>query len=235
VSHHLVLGPKDVVTPAAPRPALSLAATATPLMALDGDPVVHPDGQHPDGRHRGSACISVGNSMVGAALSVTAQRQGWSLLPAPAPGSVLITDVVPSATIGEQAAAVVLVSEPTPFGARRALDAVAALQVTAVVCADEPGDLQAALACLAEDRGSIPRRVGSLAARMPEVNPRQVALLGAVLAGQTTAQMARGLHLSSASVKRELGTLSRTLRVTTRAALFARALELGVQPAPLSA
>ena len=57
--------------------------------------------------------------------------------------------------------------------------------------------------------------------------------MGAVLAGQTTAQMARGLNLSPASVKRELSSLSALLGVHSRAALFARALELGVRPEPL--
>ena len=215
------------MSPAAPRPALSLAAPAR---------TARPDGSDLslDRHHARAACVAVANPMIAAALSVTAQRQGWQTRPVPEPGAVLITDRLPPSSTGEgDVDAVVLVCDPTPFAARRAVDAVAALRVTAVVRADQPDDLRAALACLEEERGSIPRTILSLAAQMPEVNQRQVALLGAVLAGQTTSQMARGLHLSPASVKRELGALSRSLDATTRAALLARALELGVQPLPL--
>lgn len=180
--------------------------------------------------------VSVENSMVAAALTVTAQHQGWTVRPAPEPGAVMITDRIPArARSGADGGAVVLVIDPAPFSARRALDALAGLRITTVVCNDQPGDLEAALACLQEDRASVPRRVLTLAGRMPTVNERQVALLGAVLAGQTTAQMARGLHLSTASVKRELQALSCSLDAATRPALFARALELGVRPEPLHA
>ncbi len=218
MSHPVALLRKEDVSSAAPRPSL---AVARPLSS-------------PDDRHGRVVCVAVGNSMVAAALTVTAQRQGWLTRPSPEAGSVLITDRVPtSPTDRARVDAVVLVIEPTPFGARRAVDAMAALEVTAVVGADQPDELDAALACLADERGSVPRRILDLAARMPEVTERQAALLGAVLAGQTTSQMARGLTLSPASVKRELSCLSGTLEVSSRAALFARALELGVRPEPL--
>lgn len=151
----------------------------------------------------------------------------------PGAGSVLITDRIPSTPYQRGADAVVLVIEPTPFGARQAVDALGALRITSVVAADRPEDLEAALECLVSDRASLPRRVLELAAQMPDVSERQVGLLGAVLAGQTTSQMARGLHLSPASVKRELSTVSSVLGVGSRPTLFARALELGVRPAPL--
>lgn len=183
----------------------------------------------------GGIHVAVQNSMVAAALSVTAQRSGWQLRRSAGADCVLLTDHVPSEHEAARVGPIVLVIEPTPFSARRAVDALGALRITSVVRSDEPDDLEAALRCLDQDRSSFPREVLVLARRMPAVNERQASLLGAVLAGQTTAQMAKGLHLSPASVKRELSAVSSLLGVPTRAALFARALELGVRPAPLSA
>ena len=178
-------------------------------------------------------CVRVHNSMVAAALTVTAQRAGWPVRPHPDTHGVLLTDRVPADHELDRVHAVVLVVEPTPFSTRRAVDALGALRITSVVRSDEPDDLEAALACLDQDRASFPVDVLALAQQMPAVNERQAGLLGAVLAGQTTAQMAKGLNLSPASVKRELSSVSALLGVHNRSALFARALELGVRPEPL--
>lgn len=220
MSHHRGAGAKELVNSVSPSPVLSSVPTDG---AVAPDPSTRP----------GSLHVAVHNSMVAAALSVTAQRAGWQVRLAADPSSVLLTDRVPSEHEAAQVGPVVLVVEPTPYSARCAVDGLGTLCITSVVRADQPDDLESALRCLEQDRASFPCEVLHLAQQMPAVNARQSALMGAVLAGQTTAQMARGLNLSPASVKRELSRLSGLLGVHSRAALFARALELGARPEPL--
>lgn len=179
----------------------------------------------------GAVHLAVSNSMVAAALRVTAEGLGWSLRAARDAGVVLVTDRVPvHAVPGAPGSGVVLVCDPTPSAARAAVDAVADLVVSSVVCSDQPDDLHAALEGLSAGRACVPMRILTLAARMPRLTERQSVLLGAVLAGQTNADMARALGLSAASVKRELGRMYARMGVSSRAALSARALELGVPP-----
>lgn len=175
--------------------------------------------------------VSVANPMLAEALRATAERLGWALRANRDAGAVLVTDRVPVHAVPvAPGSGVVLVCEPTPCAARAAVDAVADLVVSSIVCADRPDDLQAALDGLAHARASLPVRVLTLASRMPRLNDRQRSLLAGVLSGQTNAEMARGLNLSPASVKRELGRMYSRLGVTSRAGLSARALDLGVRP-----
>ncbi len=167
--------------------------------------------------------------MLGEALGAAAVRNGWEVRSLPGEGDAVVTDRLLArhrSTSGGQR--VVLVCEPTPHGARVALSAVAALMAAAVVCADDPADLVAALEGLTAGRVSIPLRVVDLAGQMPELTERQLAVLGAVAAGQSNGAIGRGLYLSAASVKRELAALYSAIGVTSRPSLAASAQVLGV-------
>jgi DNA-binding CsgD family transcriptional regulator len=175
--------------------------------------------------------VSVSNEMVAEALTAVAGRGGWDTVARRGPGDVLVTDVAP-ARPGNRPAGndVVLVCHPTPLDARRAVDSVSECLAAAVVCADRPGDLAPALDALRTGRVSMPVRVLALASQMPHLTERQMAVLGAVMAGQSNAEIGRGLYLSPASVKRELGFLYVILDSSTRSALVAEAIGLGVVP-----
>jgi len=175
--------------------------------------------------------VAVHNAMLAEALSAAAVRAGWVPVAARHEGTVLVTDRAPARPAGNPAGnRVVLVCEPTPYGARKGLDAMSELAAAGLVCADAPGDVVCALDGLARGQASVPLRVLELAARMPEITDRQIEVLTAVAAGQSNVEIGRNLYLSAASVKRELAVLYCTLGAATRPVLAAKALELGVSP-----
>lgn len=65
---------------------------------------------------------------------------------------------------------------------------------------------------------------------MPDLTERQVAIVGAVISGQPTREIAKGLYLSDASIKRELATLFRSFGADNRLALAALGTSLGFRP-----
>lgn len=179
--------------------------------------------------------VNVRNAMVTEALIAAAERHGWRHDASFEPGSVLVVDRPVARPRGAPAGnRAVLVCEPTSFEARRALDVVAELLAVAVVCADAPSDLESALDGVLVGRVSMPTRVLDLAASMPHLTERQVAVLGAVVAGQTNADIGRGLYLSPASVKREMAALYAALGAQSRSALAAMGRELGVPGRPVA-
>jgi DNA-binding NarL/FixJ family response regulator len=142
---------------------------------------------------------------------------------------VIVTDRVVARLGGMPAGnRTVLVCDPTPFGAKESLAAVSELVACAVVCADAPGDLDAALRGAADGRCSIPMRVLDLASEMPLLTERQLAVLSAVVAGETNSATARASYLSLATVKREMAALYSALGASSRPALSAAARSLGV-------
>lgn len=166
--------------------------------------------------------------MLAEALVATGRRAGWRPVVQRRCGEVLVTDRFAPRDVSGPAGEVVLVCDPTPVAARRALDGVAGLWVSAVACADVPDDLVAALEGIAAGRVSLPVRVVELAALLPSLTERQWAALDAVVAGRPNAEIARMLSVSSATVKRELCELYAALDASTRTELAARAVALGV-------
>ena len=181
-----------------------------------------------------SVRVAVRNPMVAEALSATAARVGWRETVNEACEHMLVSDRVParrySARSGNN---LVVVCEPTPWGAREALDAVASLLATSVVCADQPADLARALAAVLEEAASIPIRVLDLAGEMPLLTERQMLVLGGVLAGQSNTAICEGLYVSVASVKRDLTCLYSAFGASTRSSLVAEAARVGVPSQPV--
>lgn len=73
----------------------------------------------------------------------------------------------------------------------------------------------------------MPLEVVERASLLPELSERQVLIVQAVVAGQATKEIARGLYLSDASIKRELAAMFRGFGVENRLALAALAMSLG--------
>lgn len=173
--------------------------------------------------------VAVRNAMLAEALSAAALRAGWVPVAARHEGTVLVTDRAPARPAANPPGnRVVLVCEPTPYGARKGLDAISELTASGLVCADAPDDVGSALDGLARDQVSVPLRVLELAAQMPAITDRQIEVLTAVAAGLSNTEISRNLHLSAASVKRELAVLYCALGSSTRSLLAAEAFELGV-------
>jgi DNA-binding CsgD family transcriptional regulator len=206
-------------------------------LRLDGEPTLMDlrDGTAAPGADpQGGRCrIEVRAETLREALTSVAARSGWVADAAPGTERIVVRDV-PAARAREQfPCGVVLVVDPTPVAARAGMTALAAGTVAAVISSDQPSDLTHALRTLAGGWGSVPMHVVASAARLPDLTERQAIVMRAVLAGQSTKDMARGLYLSGASVKRELAILYRTFGLPNRLALAAFAAELGFSPKPL--
>ena len=144
--------------------------------------------------------------------------------------TVVVCDSLRAATSPDTHRRRVLVVEPTPLAAQRSLRAITTGRAMAVFFADEPDDLLASVHAVAADRATVPRRVIDLAAAMPELTERQLAVLVGIASGRRNHEIARSLHLSAASVKRELAELFRSLGAQNRIEASVVCLQLGIRP-----
>src|SRR5690606_35242793 len=109
---------------------------------------------------------------------------GWAEPEGPDPEIVSVVDRVPEppdepAQEPHPQALRILVAEPTPYSAARAMSALAAGVISAVVSTTDPDDLLPALESVERGQVTIPACMVELAAGMPKVTPRQVEVLGA--------------------------------------------------------
>lgn len=191
---------------------------------------VRPDEEHEQTDVRRVCALDVRSETLHEALSHVAVRNGWDLVRHQGPGIVPIRDRV-VALEGEQSSRrSVLVVDPTPLQCQRALRAFGAGTVAAVISSDRPSALAHALLSVSDGWGAVPVAVLEVAATMPELSERQEGILGAVMAGQSSAEIARGLYLSEASVKRELAGLFRSFGARNRLELAMLAGDLGITP-----
>lgn len=121
----------------------------------------------------------------------------------------------------------VLVTPGDPVACRRAVRAFVDGRAGAVVAVDGLDRLPGALHALAAGTASIPIEVLRRAARAPELKARQAEVLALVQAGRSTAEIAGRLHVSRATVKREVAALLQAFGCRNRAELVAASYEHG--------
>ncbi len=190
-----------------------------------------PPVQRADGPEGGRVCsLDVRSETLREALAHVAIRDGWDVVRNQRPGAVTVRDRVVALEVERSSARSVLVVEPRPLQCQRALRAFAAGTVASVIPADHPTELAHAMTSVAGGWGAVPLRVLEVASLMPDLSERQEGILGALMAGQSTAEIARGLYLSAASVKRELALLFRSFGARNRLELAMFAADLGFQP-----
>ena len=179
---------------------------------------------------RSEFCVDVRTETLREALNHIGTRAGWTLRRTVGPDTCLVIDE-PKALIGHSIArSTILVVDPTPWGAHAGMKALASGTVSAVVSSERPTDLCEALRTVRAGWASVPLDVLEAASKMPDLTERQVAIVGAVISGQPTREIAKGLYLSDASTKRELATLFRSFGADNRLALAALGTSLGFRP-----
>jgi DNA-binding NarL/FixJ family response regulator len=109
-----------------------------------------------------------------------------------------------------------------------ALDAVISRTAMAAMSADELDQLSAVVVAVAQGVRCLSDAVVRLAADMPILGARGRNILGLAATGASVAQMASSLHLSTATVKRELAELSDLLGCQSRVELLLAARRLGI-------
>lgn len=185
----------------------------------------------PDGppEHAREVVIDVVSETLRDAMLFTAQTAGWRPRRSVRPDTVVVTDFL-STSVPADRRRTVLVVDPTPLGAREGMRALANGRVASLVCSDRTSDLRTALEALSEGWMATPSRVVELSAQMPELTERQLEMVAAVVSARTNVQIARELHVSLATVKRELAVIGGLLGASGRSELVQAARRLGVRP-----
>jgi DNA-binding NarL/FixJ family response regulator len=163
------------------------------------------------------------------AMTFVAGEAGW--VGAPSVGSA---DLHVADRLAEEAAPPldVLVVPAVPAPSRRAVDAFTTGRVRAVVDAAVPDELPIALSLLRTGLGVVPTRIVDAANRVPALRPRLERTLQLVLRGQSNRVIARAVHESEATAKRDVGELLRLFDAPNRLALATTAIRLGYQLDP---
>jgi len=168
------------------------------------------------------------------ALSAVASDAGWTEQRTPRPGAFAVTDFERFLATADRRGgdgtpdAQVLVVGPSPYAARCALEAMADGSVLALVSSQHPSDLVDALELLRGGLGTVSVVLFEQAAAMPRLSARKVTVLSAIVAGQSNREIARGIYLSEASVKREITELFGEFAASSRLMLAAVAQQLGI-------
>jgi DNA-binding NarL/FixJ family response regulator len=102
---------------------------------------------------------------------------------------------------------VIYVVGDEPLDCRAAVDALLRRRVAAVVSRSDPQQAREIVRALAEGLVVLPIRVLDAADRAPELTPRQQQILPLIWAGLSNAQIAARVHVSLATVKRDVSAL----------------------------
>ena len=163
------------------------------------------------------------------AMSFVAHEAGWAPARSARSADVHVGDRVLDSSAPPLD---VLVIPAAPAPSRRAVEAFTTGRVRAVVDAAEPDELPIALSLLRSGLGVVPVRVLEAANRVPALRPRLERTLQLVLRGQSNRRIARVVHESEATAKRDVAELLRLFDAPNRLALAATAIRLGYQLEP---
>jgi DNA-binding NarL/FixJ family response regulator len=120
-----------------------------------------------------------------------------------------------------------VVVDPVAAACQDALDAVVRGEARTAICSDDPEALLAALDAARRHTVALPCRVVEEANRAPRLPDRLAATLHLVLAGCSNPSIARQLHQSESTVKRDINTLLRRFAAPNRLALVGIARSAG--------
>jgi DNA-binding NarL/FixJ family response regulator len=171
--------------------------------------------------------LDIGDATLRLALAFAADRAGWAQVEV-ARGVVTVADRVPR-DAGAPPVDVLVVS-PSPVAARRALDAFTDGAARGVLRANDPNGLPLALELARRGLGVVPAAVVESARSFPTLDERLQRTLELVLQGWSNPRIARAVHHSEATTKRDVAELLRRFDAPNRVALAATALRLGLHP-----
>jgi DNA-binding CsgD family transcriptional regulator len=124
----------------------------------------------------------------------------------------------------------VLVVAPTPVACNDALVRVGCGSTSSVITTDELEHVHAALQAAAQEIVFLPRRVVTLAQRLPPLSERDIRILRGLMVGYSNAHLSRLVGISEATLKRAVATLMTRMGVTERSGLVVAGIELGLKP-----
>jgi DNA-binding NarL/FixJ family response regulator len=125
---------------------------------------------------------------------------------------------------------VVLVVDAVPAAAAEGLSQLGDGSIAGLACGDVLDELPAIVAAVNSGLVATTRRALDLAAHAPRLSARQSKVLEQLMAGSSNARISAALHLSEATVKRELAAIAAELGTTTRLGILTAAYSAGYRP-----
>ena len=160
------------------------------------------------------------------AFSFAVDEAGWSRTAGPARDVTLVADRL--TTRPDAPPLDVLVLAPSPVASQRAIEAFTAGRVRAVVSSGSRTRCRAPSRELVGGLSVLSTAIVEAAQRFPTLSGRLERTLHLVIRGRPNREIARELHQSEATTKRDIAELLRRFDATNRVALAATALRLGL-------
>jgi DNA-binding CsgD family transcriptional regulator len=169
--------------------------------------------------------LSVRETTLRLALSFVIEDAGWSRAEVPCPGCLVVADRIGGAS--DDRPLDVLVVAPTPATSRAAMAAFSEGRTRAILDATRPDELPRTLGLVAQHLCVVPAEILDAAHRAPALSSRLDDTLHLLLRGQPNRLIARSVHQSEATTKRDVAELLRLFDAPNRTALVATATRLG--------
>jgi DNA-binding NarL/FixJ family response regulator len=176
----------------------------------------------------GVATLAITEPTLRLALAFVLDDAGWRRSTSGGLGVATVADVVPSRP--DRPPVDVLVVHPCPAQCHLAVRALALGQARAVLDARQPERLPDVLHAVMTGLAVLPHAVIDAAREVPPLSERLGHTLELVLAGRSNTAIARTLHESESTAKRDVAELLRLFDVTNRLTLVASAVRLGYRP-----
>jgi DNA-binding NarL/FixJ family response regulator len=190
---------------------------------------VTPEGQRADavGRRRVVQIESL-DETIARIVEAVLTFDGWALAPwgAEKPGALFV--LTESSTLHDVVAArSLLLCGARPLACSEAMKFLVSGRVGAVLAEDRLDSLSAALDALHNGRSLLTADFLERVRRVPSLHARQREVLARRLHGESTSKIAVELHVSLATIKRDVARLHDLFEVTSPAELVRVALQLG--------
>jgi DNA-binding CsgD family transcriptional regulator len=172
--------------------------------------------------------LDINDTTLRLALSFVAEDAGWSR-GAWDDATVVVSDQLHRATAERPIG--ILVVAPEPAACQAAVRAVALGWAGVLISADDPEQLPSALAAASSGFVLMPKRLVNAANQVPPLDDRLIRTLLLVAAHNSNGAIARAMHESESTAKRDVAVLMRLLGVRSRAGLAEAATRLGYRSA----
>lgn len=178
----------------------------------------------PPARATGKVHLDVDDTTLRLALSFVAEDAGW-VRGGWDDACVVVSDQLHRCTAARPIG--VLVVTPEPARCREGVEAIARGWASVLLSADDPEQLPAALDAATAGFVLMPKRLVDAANQVPALDERLIRTLTLVAAHNSNPAIARVLHESESTAKRDIAALMRLLGVRSRSDLAEAAGRLG--------
>lgn len=166
--------------------------------------------------------LDIADAQVRVAIERILNAAGWTV----GRGTSLCVTDSPLTT----APAAVAVVRPEPVACAAAVNRAISGALRGALCVDELDHLQSLVDSVVRGLTALSPRVLGLAAAAPQLTARQIEVLRVLLLQRSNREIADAVHVSEATVKRELTEIGKALSASTRSGIATAAYALGFRP-----